>query len=126
MASGANPLMGFDSLRRAGMAGTCSSPVQKMTDGTRRYVHLSGAEGGVWLSETYQILDGDYLGSSQHVRADTAPEGDASWTPRSQLTPPATDRTDIMDGVASAGGRGEWPQDGSTSHRDHVAETPGA
>lgn len=51
-----------------------------MADGSRRYVHLSGGEGGAWLSEAYQIHDGDYLGSRHHVRAYTAPARDANWT----------------------------------------------
>ncbi|WP_430506368.1 hypothetical protein [Haloparvum sp. PAK95] len=51
-----------------------------MADGSRRYAHLSRPEGGVWLTEAYQVHDGDYLGSRHHVRAYTAPAGDANWT----------------------------------------------
>jgi hypothetical protein len=47
--------------------------------GANRYVHLAGAQRGVWLAEAYQIHDGAYLGSRHHVRAYTAPDDDG-WT----------------------------------------------
>ncbi|MFB6235400.1 MAG: hypothetical protein ABEH81_07590 [Halopenitus sp.] len=52
----------------------------EMADGSRRWVHLATGDGGAWLAETYQVHDGDYLGSRHHVRAYTAPAGDANWT----------------------------------------------
>ncbi|MGZ0746551.1 hypothetical protein [Haloparvum sp. AD34] len=52
----------------------------EMADGSRRWVHLATGDGGDWLAETYQVHDGDYLGSRHHVRAYTAPNGDANWT----------------------------------------------
>lgn len=51
----------------------------EVADGANRYVYLTGTEGGMWLSESYQIHDGDYLGSRHHVRAYTSPRG-AEWT----------------------------------------------
>lgn len=51
----------------------------EMADGANRYVYYFGEDGGMWLREAYQIHDGDYLGSRQHVRAYTAPDG-GEWT----------------------------------------------
>ena len=66
-------------------------------DGATRYVYLTAGssddvqdsagdepfdepdEGGVWLTEAYQLHDGSYLGSRNHIRAYTAPDN-ANWT----------------------------------------------
>lgn len=49
-----------------------------MADGSNRYLFLTGNGGGRWLSESFQIHDGDYLGSRHHVRAYTPPE-EGEW-----------------------------------------------
>lgn len=49
-------------------------------DGAQRYIHLVGPLGRMWLSEDYQLHDGDYLGSRHHVRAYTSPDDDSNWT----------------------------------------------
>lgn len=36
-------------------------------------------ENGVWLEESYQLHDGDYLGSRHHIRAYESPDG-GEWT----------------------------------------------
>lgn len=51
-----------------------------VADGSRRYVYISGTAGGTWLSETFQVHDGDYLGSRHHVRAYAKPDTDTNWT----------------------------------------------
>ncbi|WP_339105636.1 hypothetical protein [Haloterrigena salinisoli] len=52
-------------------------------DGSTRYVYVStddeSAEG-VWLDESYQLHDGDYLGSREHIRAYESPDPDEEWT----------------------------------------------
>lgn len=47
--------------------------------GSNRFVYVSGQDSG-WLAETFQIHDGDYLGSRHHVRAYTPSVTDAEWT----------------------------------------------
>lgn len=49
-------------------------------DGANRYAYLQGLQRGIWLTESYQIHDGTYLGSRHHVRAYTSPDGDDDWT----------------------------------------------
>ncbi|MFW5974359.1 MAG: hypothetical protein ACOCPZ_03160 [Natrialbaceae archaeon] len=54
-----------------------------LTTGSSRYVYLSGStvgSVGQWLSVSYQVHDGTYLGSRHHVRAYTAPDSDGAWT----------------------------------------------
>ena len=47
------------------------------THGSTRYVYVD-ASGGQWLTESYQLHDGEYLGSRAHIRAYNDPEGE--WT----------------------------------------------
>lgn len=49
-------------------------------DGANRYAYLQGLQRGIWLTESYQVHDGTYLGSRHHVRAYTSPDGDDDWT----------------------------------------------
>jgi hypothetical protein len=48
--------------------------------GAARYTYVVGPEAtaGEWVRESYQLHDGDYLGSRYHVRAYAAPDGE--WT----------------------------------------------
>lgn len=52
-------------------------------DGSTRYVYVA-AEGdptdGVWLDESYQLHDGEYLGSRHHIRAYVSPHEGDEWT----------------------------------------------
>lgn len=49
-------------------------------DGATRYVHIDPVDGTpVWLIESYQLADGDYLGDRRHVRAYNDPSND-DWT----------------------------------------------
>ncbi|WP_230198652.1 hypothetical protein [Halopiger djelfimassiliensis] len=56
-------------------------------DGSTRYVYIdhssddepTDSDGGRWLAESYQLHDGEYLGSRHHIRA-YAPEDDDEWT----------------------------------------------
>lgn len=53
----------------------------EIAGGAQRYVNLVGPDGeSMWLSEDYQLHDGDYLGSRHHVRAYTSPIGESKWT----------------------------------------------
>ena len=45
--------------------------------GSTRYVYVN-ASGGEWLTESYQLHDGEYLGSREHIRAYEDPAGE--WT----------------------------------------------
>lgn len=47
------------------------------THGSTRYVYVN-ASGGQWLTESYQLHDGEYLGSREHIRAYDDPGGE--WT----------------------------------------------
>ncbi|MEF8820704.1 MAG: hypothetical protein V5A52_00355 [Halovenus sp.] len=47
------------------------------THGSTRYVYVN-ASGGQWLTESYQLHDGEYLGSREHIRAYNDPGGE--WT----------------------------------------------
>jgi hypothetical protein len=47
------------------------------THGSTRYVYVN-ASGGQWLTESYQLHDGEYLGSREHIRAYDDPDGE--WT----------------------------------------------
>ncbi|WP_226479113.1 hypothetical protein [Natrinema amylolyticum] len=52
-------------------------------DGSTRYVYVATDDdptGGVWLDESYQLHDGDYLGSRHHIRAYASPDEDDEWT----------------------------------------------
>ena len=49
------------------------------TAGAERYVFLTG-DGGDWITESFEVHDGDYLGSRHHVRIYEPPDGDAEWT----------------------------------------------
>lgn len=49
-------------------------------DGATRYVYVESPDGDArWLSESYQLHDGDYLGSRHHVRAYADPVA-GNWT----------------------------------------------
>lgn len=48
--------------------------------GADRYTYVNPPEGyGRWLAESYQLGDGDYLGSRHHIRAYSDPSG-GNWT----------------------------------------------
>lgn len=48
--------------------------------GSVRYVYVTDGSGhGTWLTESYQLHDGDYLGTRHHLRAYEAPQGQ-QWT----------------------------------------------
>ncbi|WP_247729738.1 hypothetical protein [Halovivax limisalsi] len=48
--------------------------------GAVRYAYLDPADGGArWVTESYQLKDGTYLGDRQHIRAYTDPVG-GDWT----------------------------------------------
>lgn len=50
--------------------------------GSTRYTHVRTdvtADNGTWLGESYQLHDGDYLGSRHHIRAYESPNGE-EWT----------------------------------------------
>jgi hypothetical protein len=40
-----------------------------------RYTYVEGPTGGVWLTETFELHDGAYLGVRDHVRAYESPDG---------------------------------------------------
>jgi len=49
-------------------------------DGATRWTYVENTtEGGTWLSEAYQLHDGDFLGDRHHVRAYVDPDGE-DWT----------------------------------------------
>ncbi|QRV17302.1 hypothetical protein JMJ58_10695 [Haloterrigena salifodinae] len=55
----------------------------RSADGSTRYVYVSTTNEtaeGVWLDESYQLHDGDYLGSREHIRAYESPDSDEEWT----------------------------------------------
>lgn len=50
--------------------------------GSTRYTYVSSdgtLDNGTWLDESYQLHDGDYLGSRHHIRAYESPNGE-EWT----------------------------------------------
>ncbi|WP_226041939.1 hypothetical protein [Natrinema sp. DC36] len=50
-------------------------------DGSTRYAYVATSDdptGGTWLDESYQLHDGEYLGSRHHIRAYASP--DDEWT----------------------------------------------
>lgn len=49
------------------------------TTGDTRYVFLTGSESQ-WLSESFEVHDGTYLGDRYHIRVYEPPDGDAEWT----------------------------------------------
>jgi len=40
-----------------------------------RYGYVEGPDGGVWLGETFELHDGEYLGVRDHLRAYESPDG---------------------------------------------------
>lgn len=48
-------------------------------DGAIRYTYVDHHGDELWLTESYQLSDGEYLGTRHHVRAYTAPGG-GEWT----------------------------------------------
>lgn len=46
--------------------------------GSTRHIYVETEEGGRWLSESYQLHSGDYIGTRDHVRAYDDPNGE--WT----------------------------------------------
>ncbi|MGQ3413129.1 hypothetical protein ACT4ML_12800 [Natrinema sp. LN54] len=62
-------------------AGTATS--WGRADGSTRYVYVAAEDDptdGVWLDESYQLHDGDYLGSRHHIRAYESPRDGDEWT----------------------------------------------
>ncbi|QSX00403.1 hypothetical protein [Haloterrigena alkaliphila] len=52
-------------------------------DGSTRYLYATtdgDPSGGRWIDESYQLHDGDYLGSRHHIRAYESPDPDDEWT----------------------------------------------
>lgn len=49
------------------------------THGAERYVFLLGYDTQ-WMTESYEVQDGDYLGSRHHVRVYEPPGDEAEWT----------------------------------------------
>ncbi|SEP98781.1 hypothetical protein [Natrinema salaciae] len=51
-------------------------------DGSTRYVYVADDDptGGRWLDESYQLHDGEYLGSRHHIRAYASPDDGDEWT----------------------------------------------
>lgn len=53
----------------------------KTAGGATRYVYVVDSKGeGTWISEAYQLHDGDYLGSRDHIRAYVPPGENPNWT----------------------------------------------
>lgn len=51
--------------------------------GATRYTYVETnpeVGGGVWLDESYQIYDGTYLGTREHIRAYESPDPEGNWT----------------------------------------------
>ncbi|MDZ5811341.1 hypothetical protein U4E84_08265 [Halorubrum sp. AD140] len=40
-----------------------------------RYAYFEGPDGGIWMKETFELHDGTYLGTRDHVRAYESPDG---------------------------------------------------
>ncbi|QLK27786.2 hypothetical protein HYG81_02020 [Natrinema zhouii] len=52
-------------------------------DGSTRYVYVASDDdpsSGRWLDESYQLHDGEYLGSRHHIRAYASPDDGDEWT----------------------------------------------
>jgi hypothetical protein len=43
--------------------------------GSTRYTYVEGPAGGVWLTETFDLHHGTYLGTRDHIRAYESPDG---------------------------------------------------
>ena len=52
----------------------------EVADGSQRWAYLMAGDTHQWLAESYQLHDGDYLGSRHHIRAYTPPDGSGDWT----------------------------------------------
>lgn len=54
----------------------------RRADGSTRYVYVDTDDGsaGVWLDESYQLHDGEYLGARHHIRAYESPQSGDEWT----------------------------------------------
>ncbi len=64
------------------VGGTNGSSTQwDAAGGATRYVYVvdSIRNSGAWLTESYQLHDGDYLGTRHHIRAYEAPQEDERW-----------------------------------------------
>jgi len=61
-----------------GPAGTTTA--WRTAGGATRYTYVRTPKGGIWLVESYQLHEGDYLGSRHHIRAYEAPGGEGNWT----------------------------------------------
>ena len=44
--------------------------------GSNRYSYFRGADGGVWKAVTFEVHDGTYLGTRDHIRAYESPDGE--------------------------------------------------
>ena len=42
--------------------------------GSTRYTYFEGPDGGMWVTETFELHDGEYLGSRDHIRAYESPD----------------------------------------------------
>lgn len=51
----------------------------RTADGAIRYIYVTDGSNGQWLTESYQLHDGDYLGTRHHIRAYNSPHGE-EWT----------------------------------------------
>ncbi|WP_436345449.1 hypothetical protein [Natronorubrum sp. FCH18a] len=52
-------------------------------DGSTRYTYVATEDdstSGLWLAESYQLHDGEYLGARHHIRAYESPDDDDEWT----------------------------------------------
>lgn len=47
----------------------------KDAQSSTRYSYFHGPDGGIWLSETFELHDGTYLGTRDHLRAYESPDG---------------------------------------------------
>ncbi|MES3161561.1 MAG: hypothetical protein PPP55_08335 [Halorubrum sp.] len=43
--------------------------------GSDRYSYFAGPDGGQWVDESFELHDGEYLGSRDHIRAYESPDG---------------------------------------------------
>ncbi|WP_418283822.1 hypothetical protein [Halorubrum sp. DTA46] len=43
--------------------------------GSTRYTYFEGPDGGEWVTESFELHDGEYLGSRDHIRAYESPDG---------------------------------------------------
>jgi len=61
--------------------------------GSTRYTYFEGPSGGAWVTESFELHDGEYLGSRDHIRAYESPD---ERTPRSRSTRSTTTGSDSV------------------------------